>query len=200
MTNSRPPGANGEGEPRHSDNTPPTSDAMLQHLISEQNARDIAALVAEHRRAAGSGGIGAGELIAYANRERGTPVDFRIEKAIRSDPAVGRRYRRILMGAAVGYSEMAMAAGTGAYPERKVGGFDLKVVEDGADTYVVLSEMRGSRSTPSMLEAIGANESVRIPLSEPVRGHIQIAIDPANDDLSRLLSLLGQPATELYLI
>lgn len=173
---------------------------MLQHLISEQNARDLAALAAEQRRAGGSGSIGAGELVAYANRERGTPVDFRIERAIRTDQVVGRKYRRILMGAALGYSEMAMAAGTGAYPERKVGGFDLKVVEDGSDTYVVLSETRGSRSSPTMLEAIGAKESVRIPLSEPVRGHIQIAIDPANDELSRLLSLLGQPATELYLI
>lgn len=173
---------------------------MLQHLISEQTARDLHAVAASQRAAGTKPGVRAADLIAYATRGQGAPVDFRIERAIRSDAEVGRTYRRILVGAAVGYSEMAMAAGTGNYPSRRIGSFELRVVEDGADVYVVLSESRGAEGAPTMLEAIGANESVRIPLSEPVRGHIQIAIDPSNAELARLLSLLGQPATELYLI
>lgn len=200
MTNSRPPGANGEGEPRPTDNTPNASDAMLQHLISEQNARELSAAAAAQRGTAMRDGVRAAELIAYANRGQGAPVDFRIERSIRSDAKVASTYRRILMGAAVGYSEMAMAAGTGNYPSRKIGDFDLKVVEDGDDVYVVLSEARGAKVSPTMLEAIGPADCVRIPLSQPVRGHIQISIDPANGELARLLALLGQPATELYLI
>jgi len=178
------------------------SHAMLQHLVAEQNACDLVNAMRDIRAqsSASATGISNSELVAYALRGPSAPMDFRIERVIRADRSVGLRYRRMLQSGAIGYSELAMAAGTGAYPERRVGAYDVKVVEDGPDKYVILSQLAGSSAGPQVLEAIGRDESVRIPLSEAVRGHIQIAIDPANDDLSRLLRLLGEATTELYLI
>ncbi|HRD77877.1 MAG TPA: hypothetical protein PK264_18390 [Hyphomicrobiaceae bacterium] len=178
------------------------SPAMLQHLVAELNARDLVTAMRDTRAesTASATGIANSELIGYALRGPGAPMDFRIERAIRSDRTVGLRYRRMLQSSAIGYSELAMAAGTGTYPSRRVGAFDLRVVEDGRDVFVVLSQSAGGPAGPQALEAIGPDDSVRIPLSEAVRGHIQIAIDPANGDLSRLLKLLGEATTELYLI
>lgn len=174
------------------------SDIMLDHLVNEQIARDLVASMRE--QPAAENAIGAADLIAYARRDPDQPIDFRLERAIRSDASINKRYRRILQGASLGHSALAMAAGTGTYPERRIGTFDLRVVEDGSDTYVVLSEIVAPPSSPVALEAVGEADSVRIPLSDPVRGHIQIAIDPANEGLSRLLRLLGQPTTELFLL
>jgi hypothetical protein len=175
------------------------TEAMIQLLAQEQVARDLSAavLLAE---GAPADGVSGSDLVAYAMRDRRAPVDFRIERQIRSDARTALRYRRIMQSKALGYSEMAMAAGSGSVPERKIGGYGLKVVEDGTDTYLILSQEAGQPATPTVLEAVGKNDSVRVPLSSPVRGHIQIIFDNQNSDLVRLLKLLGQPNTELYLI
>src|SRR5262249_37301206 len=107
---------------------------------------------------------------------------------------------RIMQSKALGYSQMAMAAGSGNVPERKIGGFGLKVVEDGSDTYLILSQEANQQAAPSVLEAVGKDDSLSVPASSPVRGHIQIIFDRQNDELVRLLKLLSQPNTELYLI
>lgn len=174
------------------------TEAMIQYLAHEQAARDLTAalLLAETSAPAVDGA----ELVAYATRSKGSPVDFRIEKHVRSDPSAALRYRRIMQSKAIGYSQMAMAAGSGAVPDRKIGGFGLKVVEDGSDTYLILSQEANPSAAPTVLEAVGADDSVRVPLSSPVRGHIQIIFDRQNDELVRLLKLLRQPNTELYLI
>jgi hypothetical protein len=174
------------------------TEAMIQYLAHEQAARDLTAaiLLADTPAPAVSGA----DLVTYATRSKGAPVDFRIEKQVRSDPAVALRYRRIMQSKAIGYSQMAMAAGSGAVPDRKIGGFGLKVVEDGSDTYLILSQEANPSAAPTVPEAIGADDSVRVPLSSPVRGHIQIIFDRQNEELVRLLKLLRQPNTELYLI
>jgi hypothetical protein len=172
---------------------------MIQFLAHEQVARDITAalLLADEQPARDVSGA---ELVAYAMRDKGAPVDFRLERQLRTDTRSALKYRRILQSKAIGYSQMAMAAGSGSVPERRIGGYGLKVVEDGTDTYLILSQEAGQQAAPTVLEAIGKDDSVRVPLSSPVRGHIQIIFDDQNSDLVRLLKLLSQPNTELYLM
>lgn len=174
------------------------TEAMIQLLTQEQTARDLTAAIFLAEPAAQT--VSGADLVAYATRSRGAPVDFRMEKAVRSDARTALRYRRIMQSKALGYSHMAMAAGSGAIPERKIGGFGLKVVEDGSDTYLILSQEANQPAAPTVLEAVGSEDSVRVPLSSPVRGHIQIIFDRQNEELVRLLKLLRQPSTELYLI
>lgn len=174
------------------------TEAMIQLLTHEQAARDLTAAMLLASDTAST--VGGADLVAYATRSKGSPVDFRIEKQVRGDARTALRYRRIMQSKALGYSHMAMAAGSGAVPDRKIGGFGLKVVEDGSDTYLILSQEANQPAAPTVLEAVGADDSVRVPLSSPVRGHIQILFDRQNEELVRLLKLLRQPSTELYLI
>ena len=55
--------------------------------------------------------IGLHELIAHADRGPGQPVSLRLERAFRTDPAAGARYRRVLASLSVGPEEAASAAG-----------------------------------------------------------------------------------------
>src|SRR6516165_10455216 len=60
-------------------------------------------------------------LLTYTKRPRGAPADFAIEQAIRTDPAVSRRYRNLLAITAQASSPFALAAATDAVPSRSIG-------------------------------------------------------------------------------
>lgn len=182
--------------------TPGRQDSVLELLIHEEGARELDREVAA-RRAAEAGakpGVTAYQLWQYAHREPGSPVDFGIERAVRTTPATATRYRRILSAEAKGYSEMAMAASTGRYPVRKVGSYEVRVIEDHDAVYVVVSRSEERLPSPSMMEVEGDAETVRLALPEAVRGHQQMIARPGDKTMESLLALLGETGSRVYLL
>lgn len=183
------------------------SEDLVRQLASEQAARDLkealhSALEEEDDDALARRDpepISTYRLWTYARRDAGAPVSFEIEGRLRSDEATARRYRQILTSRSQGHSLTAMAAGTGQFPERQIGDFFLRVVDEGDATYIVISSAQGSDQMPSMLEARGRDDSARVPLPGAIRGHIQMIADRKDGQMNTLLDLLGAPDTELFL-
>jgi hypothetical protein len=119
---------------------------------------------------------------------------------LRSDACTAERYRQLLRGAAFAHSPLAMAAATGTYPERTVGDFRLRVIEDPDAIYLVLSADHDGATPPSSIEAHRGGRFVRVELSPAVRGHITIMLERENPRHSDLLDLLGDPSCELFLM
>jgi hypothetical protein len=178
-----------------------TTQDLIDALAHESVSRElIRALARREAASAAPATPSVDELWRYARRPPRAPADLRIEAALRSDARTAARYRQLMRGAAIAHSPLAMAAATGAFPERKVGDFRLRVVEDPDATYLVLSADHAGVTPPSSIEAHGDGRLVRIELSPAVRGHITIMLERAKSDHSVLIDLLRDPGCELFLM
>ena len=139
-------------------------------------------------------------LLAYAHRDHGAPADFSIEQAIRTDPAVARRYRNLLAGMARAHSPVALAAATDAVSSRVLGPWRLRVsAPDGLSPVLVL-EQQAPGQAPTAIEAVGpAGGPVRLMLPEPVNQAIQLPLDADITELADFHRLIADPATEIFL-
>lgn len=140
-------------------------------------------------------------LWAHARREPGAPVDFAVERALRTDPEAGRLYRRLLSIDAVAYSETAAAAYDNSATHRRIGDFDLDVVEeDDAPPTLIIQMLAGARTAPGTIEVVSIEGVVRLPLPAPVDGHIVMDLprQDAQRDLLRLM--LANPHAGVYLL
>ena len=175
---------------------------MLAH---EHAGRELAQAVVRARIAPpAAAAVGTAELWRYARREHGTPADFRIEAALRAQPRTAGRYRQMLRGMAMAHSPLAMAAGSGTYPDRAVGGYRLRVIEDPDAIYLVLQAEQDVVLPPTGLEVHGKSGGkeglVRILLSAPVRGHITVVLDRHDTAHATLLAYLAEAGSELFLL
>lgn len=136
-------------------------------------------------------------LWAHANRESGAPVDFAVVRAIRSDPEAARRYRTLLGAQALAHAPLAAAASDGALARRRVGAFELEILE-GTPPLLIL---RGPETRmPRLIEAWLGDEAVRLDLGTPVDGAILLALDPAVPEADRLGRMLRDPACAVFLL
>jgi hypothetical protein len=139
-------------------------------------------------------------LLAYVRRDRGAPVDFSIEQAIRTDPVVARRYRNLLAGVAQAFSPAARAAATDPVPSRTLGEWRLEVSEqDGLSPVLVLAQ-QAAAPVPTAIEAVGATGVIRLMLPEPVNQTIQLPLDGDVAELAAFYRLIADPATSVYLL
>lgn len=179
---------------------------MTDLAREEATVMDVAAemifrsLRTEMPRSAGTPGVSFARLLAYAERDANAPADFALEQALRRDASVALRFRRILEGRAIAMSHMAMAAASGLYPERRVGGYHLRVVDEGDALYVVLTSPKTDTQLPIALELLGEADRERLPLPTHVRGHITVPLDRTLPSYARLKALLRDPHTILFLL
>jgi hypothetical protein len=140
-------------------------------------------------------------LLAYARRDRHAPADFAIEQAIRTDPAIARRYRNLLTGMAHAHSPVALAAATETVPSRVLGDWRLRVSAPEGLSPVLVIEQQGAASAPTAIEAVGpAGGPIRLPLPEPVNQAIQLPLDGNIAELAAFHRLIADPATEIFLL
>ena len=136
-------------------------------------------------------------LWAHANREPESPVDLAVVRAIRSDAETGRRYRTLLGAQSLAHAPLAAAASDGALTRRRVGPFELEILE-GTPPLLIL---RGPEERmPRLIEAWLGDEAVRLDLGPPVDGAILLALDPAVAEADRLGHMLRDPACAVFLL
>ncbi|MEN3210442.1 hypothetical protein PUR23_10395 [Methylorubrum populi] len=136
-------------------------------------------------------------LWAHADREPGRPVDLAVVRAIRTDPETARRYRTLLGAQALAHAPLAAAASDGAIARRRVGPFDLEILE-GAPPLLIL---RGpDASMPRRIEAWLGDEAVRLDLGPPADGAILLALDPSVPEADQLGRMLRDPACAVFLL
>jgi hypothetical protein len=140
-------------------------------------------------------------LLTYTKRPRGAPADFAIEQAIRTDPAVSRRYRNLLAVTAQASSPVALAAATGAVPGRLVGKWQLRISAPDGLWPVLVLERQDAAPAPAAIEAVGRDgRSVRLRLPEPVNQAIQVSLDGDVCELAEFHRLIADPETEIFLL
>lgn len=136
-------------------------------------------------------------LWAHASREPGRPVDLAVVRAIRADPETARRYRTLLGAQAVAHALLAAAASDGALTRRRVGPFELEILE-GTPPLLIL---RGPEDAmPRLIEAWLGDDAVRLDLGLPADGAILLALDPSVPEADRLGRLLRDPACAVFLL
>ncbi len=139
-------------------------------------------------------------LLAYARRDHRAPADFAIEKAIRTDPTVARRYRNLLAAMARAHSQVALAAATETVPSRTVGEWRLRVSAPEGLPPVLVLEPQAPAPAPTAIEAVGpAGGPIRLALPEPVNQAIQLPLDSDVAILDAFHRLIADPATEIFL-
>jgi hypothetical protein len=172
---------------------------LIDVLAHEQAFREMA-YAARRTPPPPEPAVSVAELWGYTRRPHNAPADLRIESALRNDKRTAARYRAILRDVALAHSPLAMAAGSGTIPDRQVGQFLLRVIDDADSAYLVLSTEGAGAPSPAALEVHGSDGLVRIELSAPVRGHITVALEDKNPDHTNLLKLLGVSSSELFLL
>lgn len=161
----------------------------------------LTALAKVEPPAEGAGAVSRADLWAYANRPAGVPLDFRVERAVRSDAAVAQRYAKLMALKTQVMSQMAAAAYAPGEAYRKLGPFSLDVIEeDGNPPTLVIERLGGTLPAPTMIEAVGLEGVARVALPAEVDGHI--VLDLPSQDLTRdlLRLLLANPQTAVYLL
>ncbi len=136
-------------------------------------------------------------LWAHADREPGRPVDLAVVRAIRTDPETAQRYRTLLGAQALAHAPLAAAASDGAIARRRVGPFDLEILE-GAPPLLIL---RGpDASMPRRIEAWLGDEAVRLDLGPPADGAILLALDSSVPEAEQLGRMLRDPVCAVFLL
>ncbi|MGU3496152.1 hypothetical protein ACLBXM_19090 [Xanthobacteraceae bacterium A53D] len=144
--------------------------------------------------------ISTAQLWAHVRRAPDAPVSLPVERALRTDPEAARRYRTLLASAALAHAPLAIAAATGAVSTRRMGEVTLTIDagDEDAAPLVILSGF-GPRA-PGLIELLLGDESLRLALPAPANGAILLSADPAIPEMERLLRLLRDPATEIFLL
>ncbi len=141
-------------------------------------------------------------LLAYARRDHRAPANFAIEQAIRTDPAVARRYRNLLAGMAFAFSPVALAAATEPVPSRVLGQWRLRVsAPAGLSPVLVLEQLAPAAPAPTAIEAVGAaGGAIRLALPDPVNRSIQLPLDGEFAELAAFHRLIADPETSIALL
>jgi len=164
-------------------------------------ARLLLSAVAAEETESVAGAATRSELWAYANREPGAPVDFRIEKAIRSDRGAMAVYGKLLALKTRGMSAMAAAAYDNSAAHRRLGDFMLDVVEEeGAPPALVIERLIDGAAAPTMIEAVSIEGVVRVALPAEIDRHIVLDLPSEDHDRDLLRLMLANPSAGIYLL
>jgi hypothetical protein len=177
------------------------SHPLVRWLAEQAIAADLFHATATAAREGAAAAPSARALLAYARRDHRAPADFMIEQAIRTDPAIARRYRNLLAGMAHAHSPVALAAATETVPSRELGEWRLRVSAPEGLSPVLVIEQQASAPAPTAIEAVGPTGGpIRLPLPEPVNQAIQLPLDDEVAELVAFHRLIADPATEIFLL
>jgi hypothetical protein len=170
-------------------------------LAAGAAARLLMAAAAAHEVVPHAEGVSRADLWAYANREPGAPVDFRVEKAIRTDARASAQYGRILALRTRGMSVMAAAAYDNSATHRKLGDFTIDVVEEeGAPPALIVTRLSDSAVAPTMIEAVSIEGVVRVALPAEVEKTIVLDLPKEDREKDLLRLMLANPQAGVYLL
>ena len=165
--------------------------AFLLNVAEEKNEREQLSALSAQR------------LFNYAERGADQPLDFDVERILRSNPKVRALYFQLKARQSIAYSELAAAASTDVFPRREIDAFEINVFEDEEHVFVVLQKRQeedGDITMPSEIEIRhenGDGGSIVLPL--PVDGKQIIALSTSDDDHTKFIDALKQPTTLLFL-
>lgn len=172
-----------------------------EDLARRAAARLLLSAVASHETSDEAPAVSRSELWAYSNREPGSPVDFRIEKAIRTDGRSMGQYGKLLAMKTRGMSVMAAAAYDNSATHRRLGDFTLDVVEEeGAPPALVIERLVEGVPAPTMIEAVSIEGVVRVALPQEVDKHIVLDLSPDDHERDLLRLMLANPTSGIYLL
>ena len=163
-------------------------------LLAELHAARALALRPATRSAAG---VTVADLWAELNRGMGAPVSLAVTRALRADPRIATRYRRMLEALALAHAPVALAASDGV-ALRRIGAATLRLLPkaDGAPPLLVIEN-----TNAGALELVGIDGSVlRLALPPADEGTVILALGVDFPDAATVLSLIEAPDTALYLL
>lgn len=135
------------------------------------------------------------EIWAHARRAPGAPVPLALVRALRDDPATGRRYRAMLAALALAHAPVALAASDGAV-RRRVGEAVLELLPGEAPLLVLTGA-----PAAGALELVGEDgASLRLALSPAGGASVVLALGPDVPEAADALRLLRDPATAVFLL
>ncbi len=172
-----------------------------ERLAARAAGRLLMAAAAAHDPEPKTTDVSRADLWAYANRAPGSPVDFRIEKAIRGDAAASAAYGRILALRTRGMSVLAAAAYDNSATHRRLGDFTLDIVEEeGQPPALVITRMSDAAIAPTMIEAVSIEGVVRVALPEEVDKVIVMDLPGEDHERDLLRLMLANPQAGVYLL
>jgi len=143
--------------------------------------------------------ISASALWAHVRRAPQAPVSFEIERALRTNPAVLRKYRTMLACIAVISAPEAIAAASGGVSQRRIGPVTITIDEPiDAARLILISGLQPPM--PGVIEVLLGERSLRLALPEPIGETVVLAVDPAISDIMELMEMLRDPRAEIFLI
>ena len=163
-------------------------------LLAELHVARALALRPATRYAAG---VTAADLWAELNRAPGAPISLAVTRALRADPRIATRYRRMLEALALAHAPVALAASDGV-ALRRIGAATLRLLPkaDGAPPLLVIEN-----TNAGALELVGIDGSVlRLALPPADEGTVILALGVDFPDAATVLSLIEAPDTALYLL
>jgi hypothetical protein len=170
-------------------------------LAARAAGRLLMAAAAAHEVEDRAGEVSRADLWIYANREPGSPVDFRVEKAIRTDARASAHYGRILALRTRGMSVMAAAAYDNSATHRRLGDFTIDVVEEeGAPPALIVNRLAESAVAPTMIEAVSIEGVVRVALPAEVDRTIVLDLPKEDREKDLLRLMLANPQAGVYLL
>lgn len=170
-------------------------------LAARASGRLLMAAVAAHEVEPRIGEVSRADLWSYANREPGTPVDFRVEKAIRTDARASLQYGRILALRTRGMSVLAAAAYDNSATHRKLGDFTIDVVEEeGAPPALIVTRLSESAIAPTMIEVVSVEGVVRLALPAEIDKTIVLDLPQEDREKDLLRLMLANPQAGVYLL
>jgi hypothetical protein len=170
------------------------TDETQDLLLAELHAARSLALRPVTR---GAAGVTAAELWAELNRAPGAPVSLAVTRALRADPRIATRYRRMLQASALAHTPVALAASDGV-ALRRIGAATLRLLPK-ADSSPPLLVIENTNA--GALELVGIDGSVlRLPLPPSDEGTIILALGADFPDAASALTLIEAPDTALYLL
>lgn len=176
---------------------PAEDDPRVGRAIARLVMTEMATLEPE----AAAPSVSRADLWAHARRQPGAPVNFAAERAIRTDADADRLYRRLLSLQAVALSEMAAAAYDSSATHRRIGSFELDVVEeDDAPPALIIQMLPDAAAAPTLIEVVSIEGVVRLPLPAPVDGHIVMDLPRQDAERDLLRLMLANPLAGVYLL
>lgn len=175
------------------------SEADIERLAARAAARSLlVAMAAQEPPPAAA--LSRGELWAYANRAPGGPVDFRMERALRTDPETQSVYRRMLFMMSVGSSERAAAAYAGGPFQRKLKGALIQILEEDGAPPTLLITLEAGVAPPRFIEVVALEGCIRRALPQAIDGHVVMELPRQDEELDLMRVLLANPEAGVYLI
>jgi hypothetical protein len=170
-------------------------------IAARAAGRLLMAAAAAHEVEDRAGDVSRADLWTYANREPGSPVDFRVERAIRTDARASAQYGRILALRTRGMSVMAAAAYDNSATHRRLGDFTIDVVEEeGAPPALIINRLADSAVAPTMIEAVSIEGVVRVALPAEVDKTIVLDLPREDREKDLLRLMLANPQAGVYLL